>query len=174
MNCQNCGFRNFSRDRLCAKCGRPLPAGTSSKTVITVVAVVGGLALLGVIFRSVNDLPRNSSSTNQKQDQEEVVHIDKSSEKQAQRLKAIQGLTKRGAFAKIEPDTTSKPGSGIMPSVYVRTAFYTLTIDEKEFIARLLYEYYCEGGYYDSVLFFDNYSGKKVASYHPHLGFRME
>ncbi len=60
MNCQKCGLRNLMGDRYCAKCGHPLPSATSSKTVITVMAVVGGLALLGVLSQAVREPERNN------------------------------------------------------------------------------------------------------------------
>jgi hypothetical protein len=160
MNCQKCGLRNLTGDRYCAKCGHPLPSATNSKTVVTVIAVVGGLALLGLLSQAVRNPGRNNfaSKANAKVTSPQVkkaVHIDKSPDMQKKRRALIQETINRVFFAKVESDNKA-------PFVWVRPAFYAADFDMKQQMISVVYAYYCDGTDDDMVILMDALSGKSA------------
>lgn len=87
-----------------------------------------------------------------------VATVDKSPEKQAQRLKLIQEMIATGAISKIE--------TGAMPSVYVRRVFYELDMDTKRDLLSIVYAYYFDGSSdRDMVRIKDARSGNRVGSF---------
>ena len=64
LSCQKCGMSNLTADRYCARCGHLLPAGnSSSKTILVVLAVIGGLWVLGSISKSTHQPETSNTST---------------------------------------------------------------------------------------------------------------
>ncbi len=95
---------------------------------------------------------------------------DKSPAMQAKRMELIGEAIKLGVFQKVEPVNEWHD-----VKVWVEPGFYVLDFEGKKGVIRMVYCYFFDGtDLLSSVDVYDRFSGKKVASYSPALGFDMK
>ena len=94
--------------------------------------------------------------------------LDQSPEKQKERKELIEKLINQGIFLKVEKQ-------GTYPQLYVKPAFYELTIDEKTQFVGVVFAYcIVRDAEADLVLLEDGQSGKRIGTYSSRLGLDLD